>query len=190
MRVLILGGRWVLRMADGPAPARPAAPRSALSTTPAARDRPGTGRPVADADRVTHRTARRLARGQRTEHRALRAYAWPRLRRARRAPRRLAAGRHRALRRAARRALFDEVVEEQAIYGFEQRLRHPRRTGGGRRVRARHPPRPPRHHGRLRATGRQAAQSPRATSGSKSKPTMAGSSAKSCIRSRRGRSTI
>ena len=68
---------------------------------------------------------------------------------------RLAAGRRGPLRRAARRALFDEVAAAQALHGRQQHQRHPQRAGGDRRERARHPSGPSRDHGRLRLRHRR-----------------------------------
>ena len=68
---------------------------------------------------------------------------------------RVRARRRRPLRRAARRALFDEVAAAQALHGRQQHQRHPQRAGGDRRERPRHPSGPSRDHGRLRLRHRR-----------------------------------
>ena len=82
---------------------------------------------------------------------------------------RIAARRGRALRRAARRALLDEILVRHKRYTVNNNVqRDPQRAGRDRRVRSRHRSRAPRHDGRLRLRRRPAPRSPRATSRSRS----------------------
>ena len=91
-----------------------------------------------------------LAPGERPPHPLPPARPRPRLRDPEVLARRAPPGGDHPLRRAARRALFDEDRPPQGLHRQQQRQRHPQplvRAGGNR---PRRPSPPPRHHGRLR----------------------------------------
>ena len=113
-------------------------------------DRHRARRAVADPDGLDPGAHPHLAPGDRPAHPLPPARPRQGLRASEALARRAPPRRDHPLRRAARRALLDEDRPPQGLHRQQQRQRHPQPAVGAGRDRARRPPRPPRHHGRLR----------------------------------------